>query len=322
MSRFSDFSKGAEHRGEFPLVLLAGPTAAGKTSLAIELCAHISAEIVNADSMQVYRRMEIGTAKPTLEQRRIVPHHLIDLVDPDEPFDAARYLHFAGPVIEDIRERGKLPLVVGGTGLYMKVLTLGLCPGPASDPRVKRRLIADEKSKGPGRLYSDLLLIDPESAARIHPNDRQRIIRALEVFYQGGVPLSILQKGHGFKEELLPTIKIFINLEREALYERINRRVDRMIESGLKDEVEGLLAMGYTAELKSMQSLGYRQMAAHIAGAISIHEAAYQIKRDTRRYAKRQITWFRGDKEFRSFDAGDIEGIYDYIRRAIEEFRT
>ncbi len=322
MSRFSDFSKGAEHRGEFPLVLLAGPTAAGKTSLSIELCAHISAEIVNADSMQVYRRMEIGTAKPTLEQRRIVPHHLIDLVDPDEPFDAARYLHFAGPVIEDIRERGKLPLVVGGTGLYMKVLTLGLCPGPASDPEVKRRLIADEKSKGPGRLYSDLLLIDPESAARIHPNDRQRIIRALEVFYQGGVPLSILQKGHGFKEELLPTIKIFINLEREALYERINRRVDRMIESGLKDEVEGLLAMGYTAELKSMQSLGYRQMAAHIAGAISIHEAAYQIKRDTRRYAKRQITWFRGDKEFRSFDAGDIEGIYDYIRRAIEEFRT
>ncbi len=304
------------------MVLLAGPTAAGKTSLAIELCARISAEIVNADSMQVYRRMEIGTAKPTLEQRRIVPHHLIDLVDPDEPFDAARYLHFAGPVIEDIRERGKLPLVVGGTGLYMKVLTLGLCPGPASDPEVKRRLIADEKSKGPGQLYSDLLRIDPESAVRIHPNDRQRIIRALDVFYQGGVPLSILQKGHGFKEELLPAIKVFINLEREALYERINRRVDRMIESGLKDEVEGLLAMGYTAELKSMQSLGYRQMAAHIAGAVSIHEAAYQIKRDTRRYAKRQITWFRGDKEFRSFDAGDIEGIYDYIRRAIEEFRT
>jgi tRNA dimethylallyltransferase len=322
MSRFSDFSKGAERRGEFPVVLLAGPTAAGKTSLAIELCARISAEIVNADSMQVYRRMEIGTAKPTLEQRRIVPHHLIDLVDPDEPFDAARYLHFAGPVIEDIRERGKLPLVVGGTGLYMKVLTLGLCPGPASDPEVKRRLIADEKSKGPGQLYSDLLRIDPESAVRIHPNDRQRIIRALDVFYQGGVPLSILQKGHGFKEELLPAIKVFINLEREALYERINRRVDRMIESGLKDEVEGLLAMGYTAELKSMQSLGYRQMAAHIAGAVSIHEAAYQIKRDTRRYAKRQITWFRGDKEFRSFDAGDIEGIYDYIRRAIEEFRT
>ncbi len=322
MSRFSDFSKGAEQGGAIPPVLIAGPTAAGKTSLAIELCARMSAEIVNADSMQVYRRMEIGTAKPTLEQRRIVPHHLIDIVDPDEPFDAARFLNFAGPVIEDIQKRGKLPLVVGGTGLYMKILTRGLCPGPPSDPEVKRRLIADEKSNGPGRLYCDLLRADPDSAARIHPNDRQRIIRALEVFYQGGVPLSILQKGHGFKEQLLPSIKVFINLEREVLFERINRRVDRMLESGLKDEVQGLLAMGYQAELKSMQSLGYRHMAAHLAGAISIHEAAYQIKRDTRRYAKRQITWFRGDSEFRSFDAGDIEGIYLTIIQGIEEFRN
>ncbi len=187
---------------------------------------------------------------------------------------------------------------------------------------MKRRLIADEKSKGLGQLYSDLLRIDPELAARIHPNDRQRIIRALEVFHQGAVPLSTLQKGHGFKEQLFPAIKVFVSREREVLYERINRRVDRMIESGLKDEVEGLLAMGYTSELKSMQSLGYRQMAAHIAGAISIHEAVRQIKRDTRRYAKRQITWFRGDSEFRSFDAGDVEGIYDYIRRAIEEISS
>jgi len=322
MSRFSDFSKEVELGGVTPLVLLAGPTAVGKTSLSIELCARIPAEIINADSMQVYRRMEIGTAKPTNEQRRIVPHHLIDVVDPDEPFDAARYLYFAGPVIEAIRRRGKLPLVVGGTGLYMKVLTLGLCPSPPSDPEVKRRLIADGKSKGLGQLYCDLLRIDPESAARIHPNDRQRIIRALEVYYLGAVPLSTLQKGHGFKEQLLPTIKIFVNREREVLYGRINRRVDRMLESGLKDEVQGLLAMGYPAELKSMQSLGYRQMAAHIAGAISIDEAASQIKRDTRHYAKRQTTWFRGDREFRSFDPDDIEGIYDYIRRAIEELRT
>jgi len=322
MSKFSDFSKEAEQGGAIPLILLAGPTAAGKTSLSIELCARISAEIVNADSMQVYRRMEIGTAKPTLEQRRIVPHHLIDVVDPDEPFDAARYLSFAGPVIEDIQKRGKLPLVVGGAGLYMKVLTLGLCPGPPSDPEVKRRLTADEESKGLGQLYGDLLRIDPELAARIHPNDRQRIIRALEVFYLGAVPLSTLQKGHGFKEQILPAIKVFISREREVLYERINRRVDRMIESGLKDEVEGLLAMGYPAELKSMQSLGYRQMAAHIEGAISIQEAVCQIKRDTRHYAKRQITWFRGDSEFRPFDADDVEGIHNYIRRAIEQLST
>ncbi len=139
MSRFSDFSKEAERGGAIPLVLLAGPTAAGKTSLSLELCARISAEIVNADSMQIYRRMEIGTAKPTLEQRRIVPHHLIDVVDPDEPFDAARYLSFARPVIEDIQKRGKLPLVVGGAGLYMKVLTLGLCPGASLGPRSEKK---------------------------------------------------------------------------------------------------------------------------------------------------------------------------------------
>ena len=154
MSRFFDSSKGADR--SIPLVLLAGPTASGKTSLSIELATRISAEIVNADSMQVYRYMEIGTAKPTLEQRQTVPHHLIDVADPDEPFDAARYLHLARPVIEDIRKRGRVPLVVGGTGLYMRVLTRGLCPGPSSDPELKKKLIADEKSKGLGQLYCDL----------------------------------------------------------------------------------------------------------------------------------------------------------------------
>ena len=178
---------------------------------------------------------------------------------------------------------------------------------------MKKKLIADEKSKGLGQLYCDLRRIDPESAARIHPNDRQRIFRALEVFGLTGVPLSALQKDHGFKEQLFPAIKVFVNRERGELYERINRRVDSMLESGLKGEVERLLAMGYAMELKSMQSLGYRQMAAHLAGAISIDEAACRIKRETRHYAKRQITWFRGDHEFRSFDADDVEGISRYV---------
>ncbi len=294
-------------------MLLAGPTASGKTSLSIELSTRISAEIVNADSMQVYRHMEIGTAKPSPEQRQTVLHHLIDAADPDEPFDAARYLQLARPVIEDIRKRGRVPLVVGGTGLYMRVLTHGLCSGPSSDADMKKKLTAEENSKGLGQLYCDLQRIDPESAARIHPNDRQRIFRALEVFGLTGVPLSALQKDHGFKERLFPTIKVFVNREREELYDRINRRVDSMLESGLKSEVERLLAMGYARELKSMQSLGYRQMAAHLAGDISIDEAAYLIKRETRRYAKRQITWFRGDSEFKSFDADDIDGISRYV---------
>ena len=313
MSRFSDSSKG-ETGAAPPLVILAGPTASGKSSLSIELAIRISAEIVNADSMQVYRLMEIGTAKPTLEERRTVPHHLIDLANPDEPFDAARYVRAAGPVIEEILGRGRIPLVVGGTGLYIRALTRGLCQGPPPDPEVKRKLIAAEKSKGLGELYLDLLRIDPESAARIHRNDRQRIIRALEVFYTGGVRLSVLQDRHGFREQLRPAIKVFINRDRKLLYDRIDRRVDRMIEAGLKDEVQGLLAIGYSAGLKSMQSIGYRQMSAHIAGEISMQEAAARIKRETRRYAKRQITWFRAEPEFRSFDAEDVDGICDYIR--------
>jgi tRNA dimethylallyltransferase len=304
------------------MVILAGPTASGKTSLAVELAGRISAEIVNADSMQVYRRMEIGTSKPTPDERRIVPHHMIDVADPDEPFDAARYLKAAGPVVEEIDHRGKVPLIVGGTGLYIRVLIRGLCQGPPSDPDVKRKLIEVERSKGLGELYLDLLRIDPGSAAKIHRNDRQRIIRALEVFHIGGVPLSVLQEQHGFREQLSPAVKIFINRDREALYERIDRRVDRMIEAGLKDEVEGLLAMGYSAELKSMQSIGYRQMSAHIAGKISIRDAAFQMKRETRRYAKRQLTWFRGDPEFRPFDAEDIDGIYDYIMKTLRAPRS
>jgi tRNA dimethylallyltransferase len=324
MTRFIDSSKEAERPGSLPVVLLAGPTASGKTSLSIELCREMSdrfaAEIVNADSMQVYRFMDVGTAKPTPEERRLVPHRLIDIVDPDEPFDAARYLEAARPEIEKLRGRSLLPLVVGGTGLYMRVLTRGLCSGPPSDPEVKERLIALESSDGLERLYRDLLRIDPESAARIHPNDRQRIIRALEVFHIGGVPLSALQKGHGFNRELFPTVKIFINRERDELYERINLRVDRMLEAGLQAEVEGLISRGYGPELKSMQSIGYRQMARHLAGGLSMDETAFEIKRETRRYAKRQITWFRGDNQFRSFEADDVKGIYRHIIQSIDSF--
>ncbi len=319
MNRFTDSSKGVDPERDTPLVLLAGPTASGKTSLSIQLAARIAAEIVNADSMQVYRHMDIGTAKPTLEERRIIPHHLIDAVSPDEPFDAARYVQLARPAVEDIKKRGKVPLVVGGTGLYMKVLTRGLCPGPSSDGELKKKLVADEKARGLREIYGDLLRIDPESAARIHPNDRQRILRALEVFALTGVPLSVSQKAHCFKEELFASVKIFVNREREALYERIDRRVDLMIESGLKDEVEKLLGMGYGAELKAMQSLGYKQMSAHIFGAMTLGEAALAIKRQTRHYAKRQITWFRGDREFRSFDADDFEGILSYVKTMIQE---
>jgi tRNA dimethylallyltransferase len=322
MTRSIDSSKEPEERATLPAVLLAGPTASGKTSLSLELVRAMSGrmpvEIVNGDSMQVYRYMDVGTAKPSPWERSLVPHHLLDIADPDEDFDAARYLALARPKIEELRSRATLALVVGGTGLYMRVLTRGICSGPPSDPRVKERLIALENSRGLAHLHQDLSRVDPRSAGKIHPNDRQRIIRALEVFYSGGVPLSLLQKSHGFSQELFPTIKIFINRERDALYERINRRVDQMLAEGLKAEVERLFSMGYGPQLKSMQSIGYRQMAAHLSGAISMDEAAFEIKRETRRYAKRQITWFRGDAEFRCFEADDLAGIYAHIRQGIE----
>ncbi|MEM5789888.1 MAG: tRNA (adenosine(37)-N6)-dimethylallyltransferase MiaA, partial [Syntrophobacteraceae bacterium] len=306
MTRSCAFSKEPE---ALRVVLLAGPTAAGKTSLSIELAKRTCAEIVNADSMQVYRHMEIGTAKPTAAERLAVPHHLIDVADPDETFDAARYRELAAPVIEQIFDRGKLPIVVGGTGLYLKVLTRGICSGPPSDPRIKEDLLAAERSVGLENLYSELALADPTAAARIHPHDRQRILRALEVFRMTGVPISSYQQGHGFEETVMPAIKIFVFRERDELYERINLRVEHMLAEGLEEEVKRLFAMGYGPELKSMQSLGYKQIGEYLLGRLSRDEAVYRIKRDTRRYAKRQMTWFRGDPEFRWFHADDIDGI-------------
>jgi tRNA dimethylallyltransferase len=278
--------------------LLAGPTGVGKTECAIDLAHRLGGEIINADSMQVYRCMDIGTAKPSAAQRARVPHHLLDVVDPDEPFDAAQYLQQAQPVIEALHGRGKMPLVVGGTGLYMKVLTRGICPVPPGDPAVKRQLLQELESAGPARLHGKLLQIDAESARRIHSNDRQRIVRALEVFRVTGKPLSHWQAGHGFREPLYRTLKLFLSRPREELYRRIDARVETMMAEGFLDEVRGLLARAYSPRLKSMQSLGYRQLISHLQGKYSLPEAVHDIQRDTRRYAKRQITWFRADAEF------------------------
>jgi len=313
MSRSIDSSNEPEKIGDLPVILLAGPTASGKTSLAIRLAQSLATEIVNADSMQVYRHMDIGTAKPSAAQRAEVPHHILDVADPNEPFDAARYLEVAAPVVKSLHERGKIPIVAGGTGLYMKVLTRGICSGPTSDPETKEYLLRDESEKGLAWLHSELARVDPKTASRVHPHDRQRVLRALEVFRLTGVPLSLHQERHRFEQSIFPTIKIFIFRDREELYERINRRVEVMLESGFRDEVENLLALGYGPELKAMQSLGYRQLAAHVLGGLSLDRVVYLIQRETRRYAKRQLTWFRADPEFHSFHAEDFEGILSWI---------
>mgnify|MGYP001250944118 FL=1 len=308
----------ADSAKPLPIILLAGPTASGKTRLAIDLARELGTEIVNADSMQVYRHMDIGAAKPTPEERALAKHHLLDAADPNEPFDAARYLELARPVVEALHRKGKVPLVVGGTGLYMKVLTRGICEGPPADAVLRARISAELKERGLAALRAELEAVDPVLARRIHPNDRQRIVRAVEVFRATGKPLSTWQELHGFQESRYTALKLFLHREREDLYRRIDRRTLRMVEAGLADEVRQLLAMGYGPELKPMQSLGYRQMTDHLLGKIDLEEAVRQIQRDTRHYAKRQITWFRGDPEFRWVDAEKREEIF---RVVLEELR-
>ncbi len=276
----------------------------GKTALSLDLAARLDAEIVNADSMQVYRGMDIGTAKPTRAERSLVPHHLIDVADPDEPFDAARYAALARSAIEVLHGRGKAVLVVGGTGLYMKALEKGICPGAPAAPEVRDELLREALEHGLDALYRELLHVDPVLAGRIHPRDRQRIVRGLEVHRATGKPLSEWQDDHGFSQSLYRTVKIFLYRDRDELYGRIDRRVDAMMEQGFPDEVRRLLDMGYGPGLKSMQSLGYKQLVCAAQGLYALDAAVDEIKRKTRHYAKRQMTWFRADPEFLWVDAG------------------
>jgi len=298
-----------------PVILLAGPTAVGKTQLALEIAHRLGTEIINCDSMQVYRYMEIGTAKPTPEERALVPHHLLDVADPDEPFDAASYAELARPVIESLQNRGKMPLVVGGTGLYMKVLTRGICPAAPRHPAIREQLRRELEEHGLERLHQELGRVDPEAGRRLHPHDRQRVLRALEVQRLTGIPLSCWQSQHRFQQTIYRTVKIFLYRDRNVLYERINRRVRQMLEQGLVAEVRRLLAMGYGPELKSMQAVGYKQLAAHLLGACPLASAVSDMERATRHYARRQLTWFRGDPEFRWVQADDRQGILEWLNR-------
>jgi tRNA dimethylallyltransferase len=281
------------------IVVIAGPTAGGKSALALELAGLFKAEIINADSMQVYRYLDIGTAKPTQEERKSVPHHLIDILYPDEEFSAALYREEAQRAIADVQARGRRAMVVGGTGLYIKALTSGLIRGGEVDPAIRSRLQAEAQAGGRERLYQRLREVDHPTAERLHPHDTYRIIRALEVYERTGSPISALRKRHLFQEGPYQCLKIGVQVEREELYGRIDKRVDEMIKQGLKEEVERILEMGYAPSLKAMQSLGYKQIINHLQGVYDLAEAIRLIKRDTRRYARRQVTWFKADPEIR-----------------------
>jgi tRNA dimethylallyltransferase len=289
------------------LVVIAGPTASGKTGLAVELARRFNAEIINADSMQVYRGMDIGTAKPAAEERKGIPHHLLDVVDPDEEYNASLYRLMASAAALDIIGRGRRAMVVGGTGLYIKSLLGGLFACPPSDPGLRRSLAREWESAGAQVLYERLKRLDPQGARRIHQNDRVRIIRALEIISLTKKLPSALSREHGFSDCAFNTMKFCLNRAREDLYRRINRRTVMMIDAGLVEETERLLQKGYSPRLKSMQAIGYRQAAEYLAGKYSFGEMTERIQRDTRRYAKRQLTWFRADPEYAWLEPQEVE---------------
>lgn len=280
-----------------PVLIIAGPTAVGKTDASILLAQESGAEIVSADSMQIYRGMDIGTAKPTQEQRKLVYHHLIGIVEPGQPYSVGDYLRDARAAIDGILASGGAPIVVGGTGLYIRALMHGLFHGPPADLELRGRLLQRESDGEPGALYSDLVKIDPEAAIKIHPNDLRRTVRALEVYYLRDRKLSEFQSEHAFKDRQHRFKLLFLVRSRSELYARIEKRVDRMLEDGLETEVKTLMDHGYGPELISMKGLGYQHVMAYYLGKVSRSEAVALLKRDTKRFAKRQFTWFRREPE-------------------------
>lgn len=275
------------------IICIVGPTASGKSSLALQIAKDLDGEIISADSMQVYRHMDIGTAKPSIEEQGQVRHHLINIVDPDENFSASDFRELASAAIKEIRSRGKRVIVTGGTGLYIRALTKGLVDTPKGDPLLRQRLTDEANRLGREHLHNRLRELDPAAAEAIHPNNIVRVIRAIEVATNSDKTMSEHQKQHRFADSPYDVIMLGIDIDRDLLYSRINERVDNMIDAGLKEEVERLLALGYSRDLKSMRSVGYKEMCAHIIDGLPIEEAAELIKRDSRRYAKRQMTWLR-----------------------------
>ena len=301
---------------EKPCLVLVGPTAIGKTDLSLTLARRYGCEIVSVDSMQVYRHMDIGTAKASLSERSEIPHHLIDIVDPDENYDAARFAIDGLQAIRDIHSRGKIPLLTGGTGLYLRALFEGIFPGVPIDEKTRQILKDRLLAEGSSKLHEELASCDSISAKRIHQNDSQRLLRALEVFYVSGVPWSEHIVSHKHQTEgvhFTNALQIGLTTDRQKLYQRINMRCDKMLESGLEDEVRMLLAMGYGRELKAFGSIGYRHILNYIDGHWTKDESIRLLSRDTRRYAKRQYTWFSKLTALQWFDVEEEQTILQTV---------
>ncbi len=288
-----------------PLLVIAGPTATGKTEMALHVAEAVGGEIVSADSMQIYRRMDIGTAKPSAEQRARAPIHLIDFVPPDGEYAVAEFRRDADRVIREIHDRGRLPILAGGTGLYLRSVTEGFDfpPGP-EDRTVRERLHAEAREVGAERLHERLRRVDPEAADSIDPADERRIVRALEVWELTGEPISAQQRVDAASTIQYNAAKYVLTAPREMLFDRIDHRVDVMMEAGWLDEVRGLAASGVSSDCQSMQAIGYRHLLEYLERDGDLDETVRLIKRDTRRYAKRQMTWLRSGAGYRWLSAG------------------
>ena len=286
------------------LLLLVGPTASGKSRLAVRVAEAVGAEIINCDAQQTYRGMDIATAKPGAAERARIPHHLYDVIAPDEDINAAHYAALADAAITEIAARGRVPLVVGGTGLYMRALLRGVAPVPDVPASVREQVQRTLDLEDAPSLHARLRDIDPESAERLHPNDTQRVCRALEVFIATGRPLSMYQDAHRFEGLRYRHAAFCLDRSLDILVHRIRDRVDRMFETGLLDEARGLLDQGYPRDLRAFKALGYREAFEVLDGALTEDEARERIKTLHRQYAKRQLTWFRKE-EVTWLDGGD-----------------
>lgn len=281
-----------------PLIVLTGPTAVGKTALSIGLAKAVNGEIISADSMQVYRGMDIGTAKIRPEQMQGVPHHLIDELNPEEPFNVAVFKEYCDRYIQEIYNRGKIPILVGGTGFYIQAVLYDIqFTETETDEAYRDKLQRFAETHGADALHQKLQEVDPEAAKKIHPNNQKRVIRALEYYHQTGQPISEHNETESGKESPYQFRYYVLSLPREILYERINQRVNQMKQEGLVEEVAGLLKRGCTRDLVSMQGLGYKEIIQALEGEISMDAAFDKIKQETRHFAKRQFTWFRRERD-------------------------
>lgn len=281
-----------------PLVVLTGPTASGKTELSLELAKQIGGEIISADSIQAYKYMDIGSAKITREQMRGIPHYLIDEIEPEEEFNVVVFKNLARKYMEEIYSRNKIPIIAGGTGFYIQAILYDVdFTQTETDTSLRRELESLLEEKGPEYLHDRLQKVDEEAARQIHINNSKKVIRALEFYHQTGSKISLHNKEQRENTSPYNFAYFVLNLDREVLYERINLRIDNMLKDGLTAEVRGLKEKGYSKDLVSMQGLGYKEIYRYLEGEISLEEAVYLLKRDTRHFAKRQLTWFRREKE-------------------------